>query len=95
MDKVSGLAGTLIAVTCWITVQVLQKARDALNARGAKTIRSLGRVFRNFDSYNGDKKLDRDEFFIGLKEIGVSLTKTESDVIILYEISNDSQKIRL
>ena len=37
---------------------VLEKMRSQLNARGAKTIRGLGRVFRNFDSFDGNHKVD-------------------------------------
>ena len=58
----------------------MQKVRDALNARGSKTIRSLGRTFRELDSYNGDSKVDRDEFMVGLRENGVNLSKNEFDV---------------
>ena len=45
---------------------MLQKVKDALNSRGAKTIRSLGRVFRSLDSYDGNKKVDAGEFYVGL-----------------------------
>lgn len=51
-----------------------------MNARGANTIRGLGRSFRLFDSYNGDRKVDAQEFFIGLQENGVKITKVEADV---------------
>eukprot|EP00331_Platyophrya_macrostoma_P006953 CAMPEP_0176430518 /NCGR_PEP_ID=MMETSP0127-20121128/14299_1 /TAXON_ID=938130 /ORGANISM="Platyophrya macrostoma, Strain WH" /LENGTH=190 /DNA_ID=CAMNT_0017812419 /DNA_START=34 /DNA_END=606 /DNA_ORIENTATION=- len=61
---------------------VLAKVRQALERRGAKTIRSLGKVFRELDSYDGNKKVDADEFFIGLKELGVELTKAESGVLL-------------
>lgn len=60
---------------------VLQKVRNALEARGSKTIRSLGRTFRELDSYNGDSKVDRDEFIVGLRENGVNLSKQEFEVI--------------
>ena len=61
-------------------LQVLQRVRDALEARGSKTIRSLGRTFRELDSYNGDSKVDRDEFIVGLRENGVNLSKNEFEV---------------
>lgn len=64
---------------------VLQKVRNALEARGSKTIRSLGRTFRELDSYNGDSKVDRDEFIVGLRENGVNLSKQEFEVIIFFE----------
>ena len=51
-----------------------------LNARGAKTIRGLGRVFRNFDSFDGNKKIDAGEFFSGLREIQVDVTEAEAKV---------------
>ena len=56
--------------------------RSQINARGAKTIRGLGRVFRNFDSFDGNKKIDAQEFFSGLREIQVNVTQAEADVRI-------------
>jgi hypothetical protein len=62
---------------------VLNRLKEQLNSRGANTIRGLGRSFRLFDSYNGDRKVDAQEFFIGLQENGVKITKTEADVRFL------------
>ena len=45
--------------------------RSQLQARGAKTIRGLGRAFRHFDSVDGNRKCDANEFFTGLSDIGV------------------------
>ena len=45
-------------------------------------MRSLGTLFRKFDSYNGDRLINRAEFYVGLRELGVSLKKVESDVRI-------------
>jgi len=42
-----------------------------LNNRGINTIRTLGKTFRSLDSFDGNRKVDRDEFYIGLKENGV------------------------
>jgi len=67
---------------------LLQKVRDALNARGPNTIRSLGRVFRQLDSYDGNKKVDRDEFLIGLKENGVTISKQEANALLDYMDTN-------
>lgn len=39
-------------------------------ARGAKTVRGLGRVFNACDT-DGNRKLDAQEFFHGLNECGV------------------------
>lgn len=49
---------------------VLQKLKDALNSRGAKTIRSLGKVFQAMDSFDGNRKLDRNDFMTGIREVG-------------------------
>ena len=58
--------------------------RQQLNARGAKTIRGLGRTFRHFDSVDGNRKCDANEFFTGLQDIGVNVSKGECDVSYLY-----------
>jgi hypothetical protein len=54
--------------------------REQLTARGATSIRGLGRSFKLFDSYNGNRKVDSQEFFVGLQENGVKITKAEADV---------------
>ena len=54
--------------------------RAQINARGAKTIRGLGRVFRNFDSFDGNHKVDAQEFFSGLREIQVDINEAEAKV---------------
>jgi hypothetical protein len=59
---------------------VLKRVRDALNARGTKTIRSLGICFRCLDSYDGNRKLDKNELKVGLAENGVQLSWNEVDV---------------
>ena len=50
---------------------VLEKVRSQIQARGAKTIRGLGRTFRNFDSFDGNHKIDAEEFYSGLCEIQI------------------------
>ena len=55
-----------------------------MNARGAKTIRGLGRTFRIMDSVDGNRKVDAQEFFVSLNEFGVKVTKAEADVFISY-----------
>jgi hypothetical protein len=54
-----------------------------LKARGETTVRGLGRVFRIFDNLDGNRKVDRGEFLTGLNEIGVQVTKAESDVSVI------------
>lgn len=59
----------------------MERVKTALHNRGAKTIRSLGRVFRLMDSYDGNKRIDKDEFYIGLKENGVEISRQEAEVM--------------
>ena len=37
----------------------------------------MGRIFRTFDD-NGDRKLDKQEFYWGLKEMGADISKQEA-----------------
>ncbi len=59
-----------------------------MKGRGDTTIRGLGRVFRIFDNLDGNRKVDRGEFLTGLNEIGVQISKAESDVsdIIIHKV---------
>ncbi len=41
---------------------VLDKVKAQLANRGAQTIRSLGKVFKSLDSYDGNRKVDASEF---------------------------------
>ena len=69
---------------------VLQRVRDQIHARGAKTIRGLGRTFRNFDSFDGNKKIDADEFYSGLCEIQIRVTRDEANQLMrLFDSDND------
>lgn len=62
----------MLIIACFL---VLRKVRDALNARGANTIRALGKSFKALDSFDNNRKVDRNEFVVGLKENGVTITK--------------------
>ena len=63
---------------------VLNRLKEQLNARGATTIRGLSRAFRVFDNFDGNRKVDAQEFFVGLQENGVKVTKAEADVSFLF-----------
>ena len=54
-----------------------------MNERGAKTVRGLGRVFRTMDD-NSCRKVDAQEFFVGLNECGCQLTKSETDCLLAF-----------
>ena len=57
-----------------------------MEVRGSKTIKALGRTFRALDSYDGNRKVDREEFFVGLQENGVVLSKSEANVDFFLKI---------
>ena len=56
-------------LTFVLILLVLERVKQQIKSRGAKTIRGLGRTFRNFDSFDGNHKIDADEFYSGLCEI--------------------------
>merc|ERR1712098_441570 len=62
-------------------VAVLNKTKEALWKRGPNTIRSLGRVFRQLDSFDGNHQVDRQEFMTGLKDCQVNLTVDEFSLL--------------
>lgn len=67
---------------------MLQKVRDQIFSRGAKTIRGLGRTFRALDSFDGNRKVDRNEFLVGLRENGVQITKEEANILLDFIDTN-------
>ena len=64
---------------------VLNRLREQLNSRGAKTVRGLGRTFRIMDSLDGNRKVDGGEFFTSLQEMGVRVTKQEAEVPFFWK----------
>ena len=65
-------------------LQVINKAKDIINKRGVESIRSTGRVFRQFDSYDGKDKVNKDDFLFGLRESGINLPKEEQNIILSF-----------
>ena len=59
---------------------MLNKVKDVLAKRGASTVRGLALGFRYLDSYDGNRKVDKEEFRVGLSELGINLSKPEVDV---------------
>merc|ERR1711997_824 len=69
---------------------ILERVRSQLQARGAKTIRGLGRTFRNFDSFDGNHKIDAEEFYSGLCEIQIQVTRAEANALMaLFDTDGD------
>merc|ERR1712060_266640 len=68
-------------------VEIMGKVRASLNARGVRTIRGMGRSFRIFDD-NGDRKIDKQEFYWGLKDLGASISMREAQLLLQYLDTN-------
>ena len=47
----------------------------------------MGRAFRIFDD-NGDRKIDKQEFYWGMKDMGADLTKREAQILLEYLDTN-------
>ena len=65
-------------------LEVVNKAKDIINKRGVESNRSSGRVFRQFQSYDGKDKVNIDDFIFGLRECGINLPKQDLDVILNF-----------
>lgn len=67
----------------------MDKVRESLNARGTTTIRGLGRAFRIIDQQDGNRKIDKEEFYWGLKDQGVNITKKEAEALLAFLDTDD------
>ena len=65
-------------------VEVLSLVRQQLERRGSRGIRGLGRAFRQLDSYDRNRKVDQQEFAVGMRENGVELSPNEYQVLFAY-----------
>ena len=74
---------------------LLEKMKQQLKKRGANEFRGLARVFRNMDSFDSDKKIDPEEFFSGLREIGWDVSTSEADVLMKFLDKDGDGRISL
>jgi len=54
--------------------EVIANIKAQMNARGASTIRGLGRIF-NTSGDEGNRRISGQEFYVGINECGVTLSK--------------------
>ena len=52
-------------------LNVINKVKDIINKRGVESIRSSGRVFRQFTSYDGKDKVKVDDFILDLSKVSL------------------------
>jgi hypothetical protein len=68
--------------------EIMNYLRDNLNKQGYDSFRILGKVFRDSISFDGNNKINKDEFLAGLRDTGVLLPKSFIEVIFLYDFRN-------
>jgi calcyphosin len=51
-------------------------------AKGPRELRGFARPFNVIATYNGSRKLDKQQFYFGLKDYGVVITKREAEVLL-------------
>jgi Ca2+-binding EF-hand superfamily protein len=62
--------------------KVINKVKDIISKRGVDSIRLTGKVFRQFDSYDGKNKLNKEDFIFGLRECGIILQNEDLQIIL-------------
>jgi len=60
--------------------EILKHVKENLDKKGYDSIRILGKVFREMNSYDGYNKINKDEFLAGLRDGGVLLPKSAAEV---------------
>lgn len=63
-------------------ILAINKAKDIINKRGVESIRSTGRIFRQFTSYDGKDKVNTDDFLFGMRESGINLGREDQAIIL-------------
>ena len=53
----------------------------------------MGRVFKHFDYCDGNRRIDRQEFYVGLKELGVDVSKKEAQLLMDFLDKNQDGTI--
>ena len=70
-------------------VEILQKVREQLQKRGARTIRGIGRVFKIFDD-DGNRKIEQEEFYWGMRDMQVEISKREAAILLdSFDLDHD------
>ena len=65
-------------------LKLLENMKQQLKKRGAQEFRGLARVFRNMDSFDSNQKIDAEEFFSGLREIGWDVSQEDADTLMKF-----------
>ena len=49
----------------------------------------MGRAFRTLDSVDGNRKVDKEEFYWGIKDFGVAISKREAEILLDFLDTDD------
>lgn len=63
---------------------VLIQLREQLSRNTGTGVRALGQTFRALDSFDGNRKVDRNEFVAALQRLGLSLSTYEYQLLFNY-----------
>ena len=63
---------------------MLDYIKKQFKIRGSTGIKGVTRVFRQLDSYDGNKQVDAAEFKVGLQECGLELTKAQESLLFEF-----------
>ncbi|CAD8146996.1 unnamed protein product [Paramecium pentaurelia] len=74
---------------------IIKQITKSLQGKSQTTIRTLGKTFRGFESFDKNNKIDKDEFLIGLKQNGIVLTKFQTDFLLNYLDRNRDRSINI
>jgi hypothetical protein len=66
-----------VEMECTDPIEIQAKVKDALQTKGIRTIRSIGRTFTPAEHETG-RKLDKQDFYWGLQDLGASITMREA-----------------
>ena len=61
---------------------IVTRVRADIAARGARTISGISRVYRQLDSFDGNKRVEAPEMVVGLTEAGVEITEEEVTILM-------------
>ena len=62
----------------------MNKVKASLTTKGVRQLRGLTKAFKNILIHNGVRKLDKQEFYFGLRDYGVQIPKREAEIILDY-----------
>ena len=62
----------------------MAKVKHNLQTKSVRSLRGLTKAFKNILVHNGVRKLDKQEFYFGLRDYGVTITKREAEILLDY-----------